>query len=93
MTLAIHSVTRSKPAAPSFREKDAVCIEAHALQVNAAARPVHTPSFQYQMADLLIAAQLLRGQNGGPLASASVAAYAYRNIAAAMIPGLHGIRV
>lgn len=91
MTLAIHSATRQTPAAPCFREKDAVCIEARAVPVNAAPRPVEAPSFQYQLADMLIAAQL---QAAAPAVSASGAAYAYLHTgAAAAASSMHGLRV
>ena len=93
MTLAIHSVTHPKPAAPRFREKDAVCIEARASQATRTVKPVQSRSFQYQLADIQIAAQLLRHQSGAPAASARDVAYAYQHNSMAMTASIHEMRV
>ena len=91
MTLAIHSAARPTPATPRFREKDAVCIEARAVPVSPATRPVEAPSFQYQLTDMLIAAQL---QAAAPAVSAYGAANAYLLTgAAAAASNLHELRV
>ncbi len=103
MTLAINSVSspkahtpvfRGKDAVcPVFREKDAVCIEARASKTTTSIKPVQSRPFQYQLADMQIAAQLLRHQSSSPAASARDVALAYRQGAMVMTASGSGIQV
>jgi hypothetical protein len=83
--------------APSFREKDAVCIEARASKTTTTHRPMQRPmqsrSFQYQLADMQIAAQLVRYQGDAPVTYAHDVAFAYQQGRLAMIPVGNGIQV
>lgn len=93
MTLAINSVTRPKAAAPGFREKDAVCIEARASKTTTTIKPVQPRSFQYQLADMQIAAQLLRYQGDAPGICARDVALAYQQNSIAAATGIRALRV
>lgn len=75
---AINSVAQHKAATSAFREKDAVCIEARALQGKTIIKPVQPPSFPYFFPDIQIAAQQLRQHATAPTASAHKVALSYQ---------------
>lgn len=98
MTLTLKSVSSNSASstaarAPSFREKDAVCIEARAATTVTPVKPTLPRSFPYQLADMQIAAQLLRYQGDAPATYAPAVAFAYQQGRTAATAGRYGIQV
>ncbi|MGK2871777.1 MAG: hypothetical protein ACSLFL_05940 [Alphaproteobacteria bacterium] len=89
MSLAINSASKVPAPAPSFREKDAVCIDARAIcATNAQPRAQH--SFQSQQSHLYILAQMARQQDTG---FADDVANAYRQSGIRLVSSTQDVRI